>query len=203
MTKERRLQFSTDTINTLFDWANVLLVMSLGTGVVATATIVWTAKVKEAATNRDIAAANTQIAAARERTAELELQTAKLQARLAPRVLDAQQRAEIARILSSHGKPFGRMFMSPPTPEAQTFARQLFEAMKHGGWDVHADVAPMPAVSQAYHSGGTGFYYREHGTADAGIKALVTYLNDIGFSAEAIPWGFTGIHQFYIVVSPK
>jgi hypothetical protein len=149
---------SYETASSIYDKANIALVLGLVIGVLATALIVWMGNVKEeylklnvgaanAAAEKaraDAANANEQAAGANERAANvekhnLELQTTlerersarlKLEAQIAPRSLATAQREALGKALSSAPKPLTVELMLLGDQEAGMYGEQILSALQ-------------------------------------------------------------------------
>jgi hypothetical protein len=128
---------SEKTASSLYDFANIGLIIGLGVGIVATVLVVWMGGVKErylqqhlADTNERAAQANERASKADERAAQANLELAKLKT---PRSLTAEQQARISEAL----KPFGKKQFDVAISvmdEPKTLLPMIESALRHAGW---------------------------------------------------------------------
>jgi hypothetical protein len=128
---------SEKTASSLYDFANIGLIIGLGVGIVATVLVVWMGGVKErylqqhlAETNERAAQANERASKADERAAQDNLALAKLKT---PRTLNVEQQALISDAL----KPFGKQQFDVAISvmdEPKTLLPMIENALKHAGW---------------------------------------------------------------------
>ena len=128
---------SEKTASSLYDFANIGLIIGLGVGIVATVLIVWMGGVKErylqqhlTDTNERAAQANERASEADERAAQANLALAKLKA---PRTLNVEQQALISDAL----KPFGKQQFDVAISvmdEPKTLLPMIESALRHAGW---------------------------------------------------------------------
>ena len=153
-----RMWPSYETASSIYDKANIVLLVGLVIGIIATFLIVWMGNVKEEYLNIDVAATNVvaekakadaanayvQAADANERTANieehnLELQTIlerersarlKLEAQIAPRSLATAQREALDKALSSAPKPLTVKLILLGDQEAKMYGEQILSILQ-------------------------------------------------------------------------
>ena len=149
---------SYETASSIYDKANIALLVGLVIGIIATLLIVWMGNVKEEYLNLDVgtanvvaekaradaANANVQAADANERTANiekhnLELQTTlerersarlKLEAQIAPRSLATAQREALDKALRSAPKPLTVELTLLGDQEARMYGEQILSILQ-------------------------------------------------------------------------
>jgi hypothetical protein len=132
------------TAEDVYKWANWLLLVSLVVGVIATYAIVQSGKLRDSQAKIDLADAKAATAKANERAAQLEketalvkLQTERLKQATAWRRLTKTQYLDLVERLK--GKIWGKVWVEvvDTDPEAVNFHRDIWEALKAAGVDVH------------------------------------------------------------------
>ena len=164
---------SYETASSIYDKANIALLLGLVIGVIAMVLIVWMGNVKEEYLKLDVGAANAvaekaradaananvQAADANERTANiekhnLELQTTlerersarlKLEAQIAPRSLATAQREALDKALSSAPKPLTVKLILLGDQEAKMYGEQILSILQGAKIQVNINVAGIYA----------------------------------------------------------
>ena len=160
------LQISLSQADTILNWANVFVVLSLITTLVATVVLIWVTGVRERYSDERIAAnefltaqAKTEAAEARERTAHIEGENLKLQsrleaersarllleARISPRRLTSEQKDSLVEDLTPYRGQRVKVF-SPHNTEGNEYAIDFISVFKRSGWEV-ADTGTSTGVA--------------------------------------------------------
>ena len=168
-----RMWPSYETASSIYDKANIALLVGLAIGVIATILVIWMGNVKEEYLKRDVGAtnaiaekaradaaiANAQAADANERTANtekhnLELQTTlerersarlKLEAQIAPRSLATAQREALDKALSSAPKPLTVKLILLGDQEARMYGEQILSILQGAKIQVNINEAGIYA----------------------------------------------------------
>lgn len=113
------------TAERVFDWSNLVLIVSLSVGVVATLLVVWMGRVKEEYLARDLAASQ-------ERVAHAELETQRLRAAMAWRRVNSAQRAALVAALRGSELTVWTSWVGRD-PEATLFRNDVDAALREAG----------------------------------------------------------------------
>ena len=143
-----RMWPSEATAALIYDIANIVLIVGLVIGAVATVLIVWMGNVKEGYLKREVASAHERAAELNQKAEAERLARVKIEERLAPRHITQAQQEIIAAKLSefkNHRVAFG---VKPSTDESEWFMRWLAAPFSMAGWKVemHAVAAEMKYI---------------------------------------------------------
>ena len=163
--------------------------------------------------------ARAEAARANESAEALRGENLKLQARLAPRMLTAEQQSALSKSLANAPKQSGHVRVSPSTPETESFARVLTPALRMAGWEMTIEqglTAGMPLFTT-----GVLIQFRVE-TRDVGhvddlldrsrslalpgsgaAVRLAEALNALGIEAKAAPGFWQTPETMQIIITPR
>jgi hypothetical protein len=131
--------------NRLFDYANVALVLSLVTGVAATALVVWTGGVKEQYLNVELTATKERAATLENDAAQAKLELQKLKDETGPRKLD---REIFQKTLEGQPSAPVEILYMRDDADSLEFAQEIENDLVHAHWTVISRL-PIPTPTGA------------------------------------------------------
>ena len=172
------------------DFANVVLILSLIAGLLATFVIIRTSSTKEEYLKRDLANTNERAAQAEARAAEANLELAKFKA---PRSLTGAQQKSLKDALKSFSNISIDVIRYGETPEIVQLSTALVLPLKEAGWNPRDwNVVGGGAATGVLIVTKTG----SADTVEKGAVALVTALQAVGIASAKLPvpenWGDWG-----------
>jgi hypothetical protein len=178
--------------SSLYDWANIALIVALVLGAISTVLIVWMGNVKDEylnvrlANTAERAARAEQSAAEANKVAEQErLARMKIEQQLAPRSITPSESADISHAVRAYGTVPVDIFVADPSPEAAGLTAILSAALSAGGWVpmswTWTGVESAAGISIAYEPGASF----ETFTQAAGLNEAFT---NAGLKSAVGPW---------------
>jgi hypothetical protein len=170
-----RMSLPLETAVRLFDGANILLIVALVAGVVATFIVVWMGNIKEEYSNRDIAESNERAAKAKLDSAVALEQASKANEHLAEaneRAAHANERAAQAEKQAAEAKLALEKFRAPRVLTTQDQRLIVSEISKFAGqeyqvttfWDLNEPLAFANQLHNALQAAKWKFVPQERGT---------------------------------------
>lgn len=136
--RRNRMWPSFETAISVYDKANLLLLVALVAGVIATALVVWMGNVKEEYLKRDIAESNKRAEEAKAASAEANARAAEATLALerfkAPRVLSPQEQQLIVSRVSKFAGQEYKVTTFWDLKEPLDFSKQLSQTLATAGW---------------------------------------------------------------------